>query len=155
MAVTDENCESALARAEREIFIGFYTVRKLLQTFKISEATKDIKTEIDWFPPIAGKEVDYFHRTDIDELFDLNQPKKELRDIGFLCNQVIHSYIFIHQIAENQRLAGFYVASDKMRHARLYFVPILAAIDIFRTVGRDYPNNGHFKFNKQSREWEA
>ena len=155
LVVDDDNSEVALARAEREIFIGFYTVRKLLPTFKLSHSTKTLKAEVEWYPPTPGEEVDYFHRTEVDELFDLDSATKESRDIGFLCNQVIHSYVFLISLTEDQKIAGFYLASDTMRKKRLYFVTLETVLTLFRTVGRDYPTEGHFYFNDETREWEA
>jgi hypothetical protein len=155
LVVTEENAESALARVEREVFMGFYAVRKLLPTFKLSESTKRLSGEVSWFPPQSGQPVDYFHRSDVDELFCLDRPTKETRDVGFLCNQVIHSYIFVNSTTEAGKLDGFFVSSDTMRRKRLYFFPVALVVQVFRTVGRDYPKNGHYIYNEIKKEWEV
>ncbi len=155
LVVNDDNSESALARAEREVFIGFYAVRKLLPTFKVSPATKALTFEVQWFSPRQGQDVDYFHRSDVDVLFDLGNPHPETRDIRFLCNQVIHSYIFVNSVTKAGALDGFFVSSDTMIKKRLYFFPLPVVLNVFRTVGRDYPNSVSHFFNKETREWEA
>ncbi|MDT4291860.1 hypothetical protein RO575_20030 [Methylomonas sp. MO1] len=155
LRVNDKNSEAALARAEREIFIGFYAIRKLLSTFKLSESTKQLKYEIEWFPGKPGRAVDYFNRSEIDELFDLNQKSVETRDIGFLCNQVVHSFIFIITLGEKGELEGFFLTSDTMRYRRLYFVSIGSVLHAFRTVGKDYPSKQSLKRNEETGQWEA
>ncbi len=155
LVVSEENSESALARAEREVFIGFYAVRKLLPTFKLSNSTKRLSGEVQWFAPRPGQPVDYFHRSDVDELFDLDHPTRETRDVAFLCNQVMHSYIFVNLTTEAGKLDGFFVSSDTMRRKRLYFFPIAVVVRVFRTVGRDYPKSGHYVRNERTGEWEG
>lgn len=155
LVVTDENAESSLARAEREVFVGFYAIRKLLSTFKLSAATKVLTSEVTWFSPRAEQPVDYFHRSDVDVLFDLEKPTRETRDLGFLCNQVIHSYVFVNSTTEEGTIDGFFVSSDTMRRRRLYFFGLPAVLHAFRTVGRDYPTSAHYMFNERTREWEV
>ena len=154
LRVNDENSEAALARAEREILIGFYSIRKLLGTFKLSEPTKQLKYEIEWFPAKPDRVVDYFNRSDIDELFDLDQRSVESRDLGFLCNQVVHSYVFIIALGEKGELEGFFLTSDTMRYRRLYFVPISHLLHAFRIVGKDYPLKQRLKRNAETGQWE-
>ena len=155
LVVIEENAESSLARAERELFIGFYAIRKLLPTFKLSSATKALTNSVTWFAPRTDQPVDYFHRSDVDQLFDLERPTVETRDLGFLCNQVIHSYIFVNSTTEEGKLDGFFVSSDTMRRRRLYFFGLPTVLRAFRTVGRDYPTSGHYEFNENTSEWEV
>lgn len=155
VVITEENDEAALARAEREVFIGFYAIRKLLQTLKLSESTRRLRSELEWFAPRPGQTVDYFHRSNVDELYDLDYPTKEVRDLGFMCNQVIHSYVFVNMTNEEGKLAGFFVSSDTMRRRRLYFFSLPVVVDAFRAVGRDYPKSGHYKFNEATSDWEV
>ncbi|MBX9917599.1 MAG: hypothetical protein K2Y07_10250, partial [Nitrosomonas sp.] len=93
LRINEESAERSLVRVEKEIFIGFYSVRKLLDTFKVSDKTKAMTFELQWFPCI--RKVDYFNAHRIDTLFDLNKINKETRDVQFLCNQFIHSFIFV------------------------------------------------------------
>ena len=57
----------------------------------------------------------------IDELYDLQSTTIEVRDLTYLCNQFIHSYVYTAVISEDHRVDGFYVSSDKSRHKRLGF----------------------------------
>lgn len=150
-----EITERALARVEREIFVGFYAIRKLLETFKVSSSTKELQLDIQTFHAKSGSKVDYLNRSDIDKFFELNDPIQEQRDISFLCNQIIHSYVFLISIRGNGGLAGFFVASDTMRSKKVYFVEIAQVINTFRQVGSDYPRVTTMRRNQKTDQWEV
>lgn len=154
LQIHEDSSESVWARIEREIFVGFYSVRKLIQTFKVSNSTSFLQLQVKYFPIRPGEVVDYFNRSDIDELYDLGNPTVETRDIGFFCNQVIHSYVFIISLDEHGALEDFFLASDTMRRHRLYFVSLKHVLHIFRTVGRDYPGDQPYRRNTRTLEWE-
>ena len=149
----DESSEErVLVRVERELFIGFYSIRKLLETFKLSPSAKSLQFPLQWSPCV--KMVDYFNARRIDELFDLNTVQSENRDLEFLCNQFIHSYVFVSVRYEGGALAGVYVCSDRTRHEKLYFVERGQIIHAFRTVGKDYPREQHLRRNAKTDQWE-
>ncbi|WP_321798362.1 hypothetical protein [Caballeronia sp. J97] len=145
------NEEYALVKAEREIFLGFYSIRKLLDTFKLSPQTRKIKFRLSWSPCVGF--VDYFNWHRIEELFDLEVVHEEERDIIFVCNQFIHSFIFIHVFSEDRALAGVYVSSDRDRTKRVYFISIEQILEAFRLVGKDYPKQ-RFMRRKKDGQWE-
>jgi hypothetical protein len=152
LRIEDRTREHSLARVERELFIGFYSIRKLLETFKISPSTRTMAFSLQWSPCI--KVVDYTNAHRIDELFNLELSHSESRDLEFLCNQFMHSYVFILAQQENGRFAGAYVASDKARKEKLYFVELAHILTAFRTVGKDYPRSQHMRRNESTEQWE-
>jgi hypothetical protein len=147
-----EDEELDLVRVERELLLGFYTIRKLLDTFKISTNTRKATLSITWSPCTAA--VDYMNRHRIDEHFDLEVSYAEQRDFVFLCNQFVHSFIFMPVISESRALDGVYVASDRLRNKRLYFVDLDQILLAFRTVGGDYPTHQHMQRNEETGQWE-
>ncbi|AXW62552.1 hypothetical protein CJO94_12130 [Ralstonia solanacearum] len=152
LRVEEAREERDLVRVERELFVGFYAIRKLLDTFKVSTSTRKTTFVMSWSPCI--KPVDYMNAHRIDEHFDLGVKHEERRDLTFLCNQFIHSYIFTSLIDEHGALAGVYVASDRTRNEKLYFVAVAQILAAFRTVGRDYPIEQHLRRNGQAGQWE-
>ena len=133
--------DSTHVRIEKEIFLGFYSIRKLLDTYKISDATKVTKLELTWFE--NKKAVTYINWHNLDKLYDLSTPHSENRDLRFLCNQFVHSFIFV--VSGNGRIDGVFVASDNVRNRKVYFVSLDQIIQMFRLVGRDYPASGSWK----------
>lgn len=51
-----------------------------------------------------------------------------------LCNQFVHSFVFIIQLEQNSTIRGFYVVSDDFRKKSLYFV---ALTDVLKVLGTD------------------
>ncbi|WPN57273.1 hypothetical protein [Pseudomonas sp. P9_31] len=152
--IAEESSERILARAEREIFVGFYAIRKLLETFKLSTTTKLLKSELSFFSARENANPDYFNRDSLEKHYNLGIATTQTLDIEFICNQVIHSFIFIFELSDTGNIGGFYLSSDKMRKRKLYFIPIATVTRLFRTVGRDYPTDQHFKRNPETGQWE-
>lgn len=151
--VDDESSERILARAEREIFVGFYAVRKLLETFSLSSTTKLLTYDLTFFNAQDNANPDHFNRDNLEKHYNLGKENTEARDIGFICNQVIHSFIFIFALSEAGQIDGIYLSSDKMRKSKLYFVPASTIIQLFRVVGRDYPSEQHLKRDPKTGQW--
>ncbi|NNJ14706.1 hypothetical protein CSV86_005325 [Pseudomonas putida CSV86] len=142
------------AKAEREIFVSFYTVRKLIETYKISESTKKIKLHLSYYPITSGKTVDYLNRHNILENYQTTKVQKELRDMNFVANQVIHSYVFEFATSEEGRIDGVFVASDKARHQRLYYYSMTLMLSIFRSVGLDVASEQHLIRDSETGQWK-
>src|SRR5262245_52650842 len=92
LELSEDTVDRTLVRVEKELFLGVHAAGKLLGTYTGSESTPQLKFELVWFPNI--KPVDYFNAHRLHELFDLAVPAVEVRDIGFLCKQFVHSFIF-------------------------------------------------------------
>lgn len=151
----DDVAEKVLVKVEKKIFIEFYAIRKLLDTFKVSDTTKNMLFLFEWYPCI--KLVDYMNSHRINELYNIEQDAKqeEYRDITYLCNQFIHSYVFVVVENDDGGIAGFYVSSDKMRNKKLYFVSIKNIVLALRTVGKDYPSRAELHRNPETGQWEG
>ena len=127
-----------LVQIERDVFIGFYSVRKLIETrTKLTDATKSLKIRVDWHP--NRKPVDWLNSHRIDELYDLDDSQSETRDLMFISGRIIHSFIFAPWIDEHGGLAGLFFTSDTDKDRRLYSMSVDSVIDIFELVGNDDP----------------
>jgi hypothetical protein len=150
--LTERTTERTFVRIEKEVLMGFYSVRKLLDTYKVSDKCKQQKYDLMWHQNI--KKVTYMNWHHIDELYDLNRSNSESRDIRFLCDKFIHSYIFLPVEGESG-LDGFFVTSDRLKNDKCYFVSLDNVVSIFRSVGRDYPSNFQQTVNPESGEIES
>ncbi len=133
--------ESTYVKLEKELMVGFYSVRKLIETIKISDSTKTLKFEIQWHK--NTKKVNWLNHAFLDENYDLTQTQSEKRDIEFICNLFVHSYVFV--VSGDGKLEGVYVSTDRQKNQKVYFVPLQVILKIFRIVGRDYPSTSTFK----------
>ena len=144
-----------LARIEREVFIGFYAVRKLLETLNVSDSTRTLAWKLTCYRPKAGTTVDHLNRGDIFKNYELGAKLSETRDIGFVCNQVIHSFVFELALGESDGLDGVFLTSDQNRAKRLYYIPMSLIIDVFLTVGLDYPSELHLVRDPETGQWKG
>jgi hypothetical protein len=149
--LTESTTERTFVRIEKEVFIGFYSVRKLLDTYKISDDTKKLSFDLIWYK--NKKPIHYMNWYEIGKMYDLKNVNRETRNIRFVCNQFIHSYIFVPK-ENNHRLDGFFVASDKERNKKCYYIELENVLSIFRAVGKNYPANFSYSYNNKTGEYD-
>lgn len=140
--------ERSLAKLEQGIFIGFYAVRKLLEARKLSE--REIKRLIsaDSFSYTGKQQITLLNwNTKLHEAFNFEKPKKVKLSITFLCNQVIHSYVYKEVFDEEGLLTGIFISSDRERNRMLYFIALSELIKTFSTISKDYPSNAEYQFD--------
>lgn len=152
LRMDEKNASRSLVRIEKELFIGFYAIRKLLDTFKVTDKTKAKTFDLKWSPRI--RTVDYLNWHRIDKNFDLKTKRSETRSIRFLCDQFVHSYVFVIQLGRGGRLSGVYVSSDRARDAKLYFVGLRQLLSAFRAVATDDPMRVSATRNGQTGQFE-
>ncbi|NWN64194.1 hypothetical protein [Pseudomonas allii] len=95
------------------------------------------------------------NRGDIFKNYELGNKLSETRDLGFVCNQVIHSFVFELALGESDALDGVFLTSDQKRANRLYYIPMSLIIDVFRMVGLDYPSELHLARDLKTRQWKG
>lgn len=144
--------DRTLVRLEREIFIGFYAIRKLLDTMKVTDKTRAMSFTLKYVPAI-GK-VDFLSWHHIEVNYDHDSVHSEERDFLFLCNLFIHSYVYTPFI-DDDRIAGVYVASDRIRSKKLYIIDLTQIILAFRSVGRDNPRKVSILRDPDTGKFEA
>jgi hypothetical protein len=143
-----ELSEGQLVQVERDVFIGFYSARKLIETItKVTDATKDLGVPVKWHPNVAP--VNWRNNHKLDELYDLNVIRGEVRDIKFVCGRIIHSFIFTPCQGE-EGLYGVFFTSDTDKNSKLYFLSADQIVDIFESVGNDDPAEIHWSEDEQS-----
>ena len=138
----EEWTEEDGAQFERDIFIGFYSVRKLFEApAKVSDETRALKLNLFWYPkkPEAGL-VDWYNRGDFWELYDLDERHGEERDPLFLAHRLVHSFIFTPSAAFENNPDGVFFTSDTDKEQKIYFVELSEIVRLFREVGEDYPD---------------
>ncbi|MFK3659449.1 hypothetical protein ACI2I2_02880 [Scandinavium sp. NPDC088450] len=131
--------EKNLYTIEKEVFIGFYSVRKLIESKKISDSIKTKLYNVKEFPYNGNINTIATWFKAEDYSFDQAIPSKI--NIVSLCNQFIHSHHFLPFLPNGKNLIGFFFCSDLKRTSGLYFITLFDVVDIFRTIGRNYPSS--------------
>jgi hypothetical protein len=132
--------EPAMVQIERDLFIGCYSIRKLLDApLKLTDACRASKVNLRAHLT-SGSSVILLYRDDINKHYNLEKGSIEQRDLEFFCSRIIHSFTFVvGQDEVDESLCGFYFGSDKDRGKKLYYVEADEVVRIFRLIGEDYP----------------
>jgi hypothetical protein len=166
---------------EREVMIGFYMIRKLKESFKLTNNI--IATNIAGFKyPSKGILVTLMNNHRFMELYDFEQPKKDKFNLTFLINQIVHSYIFSPKFDVNRdeaikgiedkttitwedihgainsvkiELTGILFCSDDKRNEFLYELSIKDIINLFRKTGNCNVTSTSRTFNEKKKDYDV
>lgn len=137
--------EETYVKIEKDIFIGFYSIRKLIDTeTKVTDALKAEKHLVQWYAHI-GDNVTWRNNHKLDLLYDLNKSHSEKRDLWFLSSRIIHSFIFELCINKNGGFDGILFTSDTDKNKKLYMLNLTQLIELFELVGNNYVEELHWQ----------
>jgi len=128
--------DASFARCEQTIMLGFYSIRKLTESGKLTDQVANLKVRVRSHP-WKGRVVHRMNSHKLDELYDWDISDERSVPLSFLYNQVIHSYAFSLLLGEDGGLHGILVTSDQRRCKELFEVSIEQIIGVFRSVGND------------------
>lgn len=95
-----------LYAVEKEIFIGFYSIRKLIESKKVSGSVKEKEYEVKQFLYKGNSDSFYSHFEESD--YDMSKAERATITLAQLCNQFIHSHHFLPFLANGKNLIGFF-----------------------------------------------
>jgi hypothetical protein len=147
--------ESQHGTFEKEVMIGFYIIRKLIEAQKLSNAIVSTKMKVIKYQN-NGKIVHLMNTHKFDKCFDFLNPKQDKYDLIFLSNQIIHSYIFTPVFNFGGfKLLSIQFCSDKDRNKWLYEIDIKLMISIFEKVGNNYPASSSMHFDESKKDYKV
>jgi hypothetical protein len=121
-------------RIERSVFHGAFIVRKLIEARKIKDKAASQTFPLVSFPNIQRVTSDNWHR--LDENYNLMQETRVRPSLRFICNQFIHSYVFILGASSAGGLGYIFFSSDKERNHRLFRMTTRSLARLFESVSR-------------------
>lgn len=121
---------------EKQIFIGFYIIRKIMESKKCNKTLHGTNYRI-YSSPYSQKSG--IMQNINHPLNDYNLPVGELELISIkeLCNQFIHSYHFVSAVPFGHQLVGFYFVSHNLRKEKIYYIQLIIIIEIFISFFKD------------------
>lgn len=134
--------EASLARLEQRIMLGFYGVRKLRDARRIADRLRHRSVPLDEFPA-TGKPIDVLNRIDLDDIYQMGSPHTTKKPLEFVCNQIIHSYVFTPGFNEEGFLKVLFFASDRQKDSRMFRIEIAEIVSIFEEIGNNDPSYVH------------
>ena len=145
--------EASLVALEKDVFVSFYAIRKLIEGQKITSHLAKRMIEISCYPN-TGRLVHILNRRDVHEFYDLSSKKRARVSLSFLCNQMIHSYVFLPGFNTKNRLASILFNSDYQRNKSLFQLPIRSTIQLLQAVGHDYSSAFRVVFDDKQNDYK-
>jgi len=133
---------------EKSVFVGAYAIRKLLDSYKVTDKTAGLSVPVSLYNKRKGAKPDILNRYDLHKLYVLTHPKKEQLPLRDICNQFIHSFIFVasHRSRKGQQIpTGLFFASDRFKEAGVYWLSLHRLTLVFGAVGRDHVTSAHWE----------
>jgi hypothetical protein len=142
---------------EKEIMIGFYIIRKLIEAQKLPNAIIATKINGHRFPN-NGTNVHLMNNHRFYDHYEFDNGKTEKFDLKFLINQIVHSYIFSPEfdITEDDgkmTLTAILFCSDDQRNKWIYELKFLSIINLFEKIGNSHVTNAHLTFDVNKKDY--
>jgi hypothetical protein len=81
--------------------------------------------------------------------------QKESLSYWDICNQFIHSSIFAPFVPVGKSLVGFYIASDRAKKKKLYYIQLKVLVEMLESIGNNYPKHIELTFNEKAKEYKV
>jgi len=146
--------ERSHAGLEKDVMIGFYSIRKLIESHKISDELRDRPVPLRCYP-WTGRDVTYMNWDKIDRNYDLESPVALQQSVAWIANQLIHSFVFMANCSQGGGLESILFNSDYTRRKYLYEIGIDQLITLFEEVGANDPASISYIFNGKSRDYDV
>lgn len=134
---------------EKDVFIAFFAIRKLIEAkAKLSPSITDRPIQLVRYRPNPDSNVTLLNRHRIHEHYDLSKGSQCRKQLKFICDQFVHSYVFEPFFLEEGSLfQGVYFSSDQNRNAELYALDGDDLIELLERVSSDYPTSQGFEYS--------
>lgn len=139
---------------ERELMLVFFCIRKLIEAKKLTDACDRRTIRVHRFPNLGGRS-DLSSFIEFDKVYDMSSGKEKDLTIGFVSNQLIHSYLIFPAFSRRHRLNGVWVTSDFERYRAVYRVPIASLVSAIRHVATDQIRGLTMKHGRLDGEWDV
>ena len=146
--------ERSTSRLEKDLMIGFYSIRKLIEAHKVSDEIRDRSICLQGYP-WTGSPITFLNWHKIDKKYDLEHPVPVNKTLIWVANQIIHSFAFLPSFDEKGRLDSILFNSDRTRRQFLYSLSVDEIIALFEEVGANDPASMRCNFNKKTGDYDV
>lgn len=137
--------DSDLGKLEYLTMTGFYSIRKLLEAeTKLSASTIEGRYKTTRYPlkpehKNSGKYPDRIFNKGIDHFYDLEAPITPSSSLSYICNQFIHSYVFVFSFDTSKHVNGVFFSSERDKQQFCNHIGTDEVAKVLSLVGEDYP----------------
>lgn len=143
----------AVCTVQRDLMIGFFIVRKLIELGKVSSRTRDRLLRV-YSCKSQGVHVHRMNNHRLDELYQLDDEIPERKKPLYIANQFVHAYTCFIYRDESRNWSDVLIVSDFDRNDCIWRVPIAEIRDLFRTAADDYPRFFSLALNEKAGDYE-
>lgn len=144
---------------EKEVMIGFYIIRKLMESQKLPNFIASMKHLGNKYPN-SGANVTLINNHQLEELYNFKEGKSVKFDLKFIINQIVHSYIFspafeVSEMGGQLNLSSIYFCYDDHRNKWIYEITLDTIINLFKKVAQSDVTLIQYQFNIQKRDYNV
>ncbi|NVM23059.1 MAG: hypothetical protein HWN68_14910 [Desulfobacterales bacterium] len=138
---------------ERNIVIGFFLLRRLIELHKVSSRVRDFRLKVFAWPS-TGKLPTLLnnHR---EELYEFSKEHAQTKKPMYICNQVIHSYSIAMVVDKTRNWDSLLTVSDYDRKDCIWRIPVDVIVDLLRTASTDYPYQAKYTRNEKTGDYDV
>ena len=145
--------ERAHGVLERDLMLGFFMLRRLIELQRVSHVTRDDMLSVYAYKRI-GRNVTRLNRQDIWKLYDIEKETSERKKLSYIANQFIHAYTSLIARDDSRNWSDVFIVSDFVRDDCIWRVPISEIRRVFRIASDDYPHTIKMVFNEKYRDYD-
>ncbi|MCQ9067099.1 hypothetical protein [Vibrio diabolicus] len=114
---------------EKSIFVGFYAIRKLLESGHLTQRVSSLNWTLTAYPLCENTNSNEWIR-------NYNHSKGFDKQLGLkkICDQFVHSVHFAPFVPDGRFCVGFYFVSDRDRNKEIYYIQIVNVLNVFLSV---------------------
>ncbi|MBL0731720.1 MAG: hypothetical protein JJW03_02550, partial [Desulfosarcina sp.] len=122
--------ERAHCVVERDLMIGFFLLRRLIELKKVSSAIYDKQLQVYSYKS-RGKLVTKLNGADLWEVYDMENEVAETKKPMYVSNQFIHAYTSFVARDDTRNWSDVYIVSDYDRNDCIWRIPIQTIRSLF------------------------
>lgn len=146
--------ERAHCTVERDLMLGFFMVRRLIELHKVSSATSNCTLKV-FSCRARGKKVHQLNHVQLDVVYDLGNEVPEEKRPLYLANQFVHAYTSFVIRDESRNWSDVLVVSDFDRNDCIWRVPVSEVRRLFVIAADHYPRSLRMKYNEKSADYDV
>lgn len=146
--------ERAHCVVERDLMIGFFLLRRLIELHKVSSRTKNCRLSV-FSCKAKGKRVTRLNGSDIPDLYDIANEIAESKGLTYISNQFVHAYTSFIFRDQTRNWSDVYLVSDFDRNNCIWRVPVVEITSAFLIAAKDYPARVSMIYNASHGDYDV
>jgi hypothetical protein len=123
---------------ERDVMIGFFIVRRLIELDRVGVDAKDLMLSVFRNTPI--KNITFLNKFELHENYDWDKIIEEKASVTLVANQFIHAVMSVLVRGEDRNWTEFYVFSDYEQKKSIFRINVSQIRSAFLTVSKSWPS---------------